>query len=195
MSDGFGGDGFLDLVDDDEEYVSMLTVEDGSVVLDADTFVDIAFVTSYAALTGQSSAWTGLADDTTREQAIFRAMQTIINMENRFIGFRVSSSQTLPFPRWGMVVNGYEVSSSTIPLAVKQAQAELAIREGVSSRATMPDETFTEGQIAREDKQIGQLRKSVSYVQAKGSGKQPYYPSVMALLRPYLQRADVLLQY
>lgn len=182
------------------EYVSMLVVEDGTIVsvadgdaADANTLVSEAFVTSHSLLTGQSVTWAGLSS-LLREQAIFRAMQKLIGMEDRFLGWRTSSYQVLPFPRYGMVVNDYEIASNVIPTPIKQAQAELALREAETFRATMPDETFTGGMIEEEDKQVGKIRKRVKYAGAKNAGQQPYYPAVLALLRPYMLPVGVLLK-
>lgn len=41
-------------------------------------------------------------------------------------GTATGETQSLPFPRTGLTHNGWAVASTVIPLAVKQAQAELA---------------------------------------------------------------------
>lgn len=176
-----------------QSYETMIIVEDGSIVANANSFVTSAEVLSHALLTGQNAAWTALTS-LAQEQAIYRASQTLNGYEKRFLGCRVSSRQTLTWPRYGAVVNGYELSSNQIPREIKQAACELALRE-VTARATMPDEIVTGGSITEEAREVGPLKTRTKYSSPKGRGVQPYFPSVMALLRPFLISPGSLIQH
>lgn len=196
MSDGFTGDGLTGGGAGSDVIVSAgtLIIEDGSIVAGANSFVTALDVFNHAALIGQSDAWAAQAA-VVQEQAIIRAMQTLRRYEERFRGWRVSASQTLPWPRYGALVNAYELASNVVPEAIKEATAELAIRE-LTARATMPDEIVSaDGAIVESSREIGPLKKRDRYATAKGRGRQPYYPTVMAILRPYLTSVGSLMQH
>lgn len=165
-------------------YVTMLIVETGAVVADANTLVSMANVTTYAALIDNSTLWLSLTD-AQREAAIIRAMQTIDSYEWRFQGYRVSSSQTLSWPRYDVYAFDYLVSSSAIPTPLKNAQAELALREAVLARATLPDATSQSGVIIEEEKRVASLLSRTKYAGTGKTATRPTYPVVISMLEPY----------
>ena len=175
-------------------YVSMLIIETGAIVAGANTLINGSYVTTYHALTGSSVSWSALTSGQ-QEAAIIRAMQRLDAYESRWQAWRSSSLQTLSWPRYGVVAYGYDVATNTIPTPLKDAQAELALREAVTIRATMPDETTTEGYVVEEEKKVASLLKRVRYESpGKGRGLTPYYPAVMALIRPYMMEVGVLIE-
>ncbi|MCM8534221.1 MAG: hypothetical protein NE330_23865 [Lentisphaeraceae bacterium] len=100
-----------------------LIVEDGSIVADANSFIDVTYARNYADLRGLSLP----TDDADIEKLLVKAADKINSSESRFKGLRVSSSQSLSFPRYPLNINGFDVSSSVIHKDVKDAQAQLAI--------------------------------------------------------------------
>lgn len=99
-----------------------LTVETGANVPGADSLVSLADARAYAALRGLSLD----ADDTAAEVQLRKAMDHMTGLEAQFQGFRASSTQSLPFPRYDMEINGYQVASDTVPQQAIHAQVMLA---------------------------------------------------------------------
>jgi hypothetical protein len=62
-----------------------------------------------------------------RDQLQLRAVDYITSLEHLMQGARVSRGQPLPFPRTGVILNGYYLYSNEIPIELKNAQFEAAI--------------------------------------------------------------------
>lgn len=171
-------------------YVTMLTVEDGSIVsiadgdaADADTYVDVGTVSTYATRYGFSFSSTTLL----QEQAILRAMIYIEAFEERFAGSRVSDLQVLSWPR-AYVPNPREtdyLSSTTIPAGIKNALAEAAIIElaspGLLTQTIDSDDRF----VIKERKKVGPLEKEVQYSDSRSSTARPEYTRILEFLKPF----------
>jgi hypothetical protein len=144
-----------------------LTVEDGSVVANADSYVTLAAYQSY----GTARGWTLRDTDAEDEIDLRRAFDTI-NRNWAYLGTRTSAStQVGAWPRYIVGLS----ASDEIPTDIKNAQMELAyqIKGGLD-----PFETF-DGTI----KSAGAGPARVEYL--GGSGR-PSITAVNGLLRPYL---------
>lgn len=179
-------------------YVSFLTVEDGSIVANANTLIDIPFADAHALRTGRHDTWSILSP-AAKERAIIRAMNKIDAYETRLLGIRTSVLQTLSWPRADMFALDRLIPWNEVPDRVKRAQAEAAIREGEANNSTMPDEVPTAtGRITREVKQVGSIKKEVEYEEgfSLGSGSlQPYYPVIDSLMSPFFADAFSLIHH
>lgn len=116
-----------------------LTVEDGTGLADAESFISVADATSYHANRG-NAAWAALASDTVREQALRKAtdyMEAAYRM--KWAGKRVSVDQALSWPRYDVPMRdaGSYYDSDSVPAAVANACAELALR--AASAELAPD--------------------------------------------------------
>lgn len=102
-----------------------ITVEDGTIVANANAYCDVAYVTAYASARGLDFAG-GSAD---QEAAIIKATD-YIDARYTFNGARVSAAQELAWPRTGAWdrSEGIEIGSTVIPSALKRAVAELAVK-------------------------------------------------------------------
>lgn len=114
-----------------------LTVEDGSGLSNAESFVSVADATAYHELRG-NAAWAALASDTVREQALRRAtdyMEAAYRL--KWAGSRVSVDQALSWPRYEVPMHdaGSYYDSDAIPVAVANACAELALRAATAELA------------------------------------------------------------
>ena len=101
----------------------VITVEDGSIVADANSYVTAAELVTYAAERGI----TGLsADADVRANLLFKAMDYI---ETRvFQGQQVDFGvQALVWPRDDVYIDGNLLSNTAIPLMLKRSQCELAL--------------------------------------------------------------------
>lgn len=99
-----------------------LTIEDGSVVSGADSFVTRAAFIAWAEARGVT-----IEDEDPADVLLRRAVDYINSKEACFQGTRVSETQPLSFPRECVTINGFEIESDAIPQAVITAQMELAL--------------------------------------------------------------------
>lgn len=130
-----------------------LTVEDGSGVAGADALITLAFADAYHSSLGNTT-WTG--DDTTIKEPAIKRSTAFVSNSLSWMGYRVSGrSQSLAWPRTGVYDSeGYSIASAEIPIEVKNAVAEIALRELVSPGAMNPD--FTQSEMVKREK-VGSL--------------------------------------
>lgn len=104
----------------------MLIVEDGTGLANAESYVSVADADARHAALGNTS-WTGA--DAVKEAALRRATEFLEqSYRNRWKGTRRSREQALSWPRYGASVDGYDVSSTVVPVEVANACADLALR-------------------------------------------------------------------
>lgn len=163
-----------------------LIVEDGSIVAGAEAYCSVADASTYHSNLG-NAAWAALASDTVREQCLRKATAYMLGAyRQRWAGYRVGTVQTLDWPRNYVplpdAIGGYGfsyVSNNTVPVEVKNACAELALK---AATATLLDDTTQ--QVIRE--KVGPLE--VEY--DKYSSQNTKYSFVEALLAPYFTSAS-----
>jgi hypothetical protein len=152
-----------------------LIVETGAIVTGAESYCTVAFANTYLANRGYT-AWDALDDTDAKEPALRKATDYMLAMfKGRWQGEIVDEDQALDWPRYDVVVDGYEVDYTIVPEAVKRACAELAYR--ASTADLSPD--LTQGVISE---QVG----SISVTYDKNSPQRTRYAYVDALLAPYL---------
>lgn len=131
-----------------------LIIEDGSIVAGAESFATVAELRQFAANRGKTVP----AADGDCEVLLRKACDYLQGQEQRYKGDRITSTQVLAFPRMNMQVNGFYLSSSSIPADVKNAQMQLAIDAqtiellpsiDVASQATGPTVEKTVGPITQ----------------------------------------------
>ena len=176
----------------DYGYITMLTIEDGSIVsvangspTDADSYVDIAFVTTYA--TRYGATW-DTGDPLANEQAILRAMLYVESFEYSFCGYRVSDLQVLSWPREGVINarGSAYLPSNAIETGLKNAVAEAAIIE-MSSPGTLLTPSLTSTQVVKRLKQkVDVLEKEVEYFEGAETIKSHRFERLRTWLMPYI---------
>ena len=105
-----------------------LIIEDGSIVSNANSFTTDAELVTYADARGFDLP----ATEAERDQLQILAVDYIFSVEPQMKGWRVSSTQELPYPRSGVSINGFTVPSDSIPKELKNAQMELAVQANIS---------------------------------------------------------------
>lgn len=149
-----------------------LTVEDGNIIADADSYVTVAELQSFCTKRGLSLP----EEDADIEKLIIKAMDYIESLECDFQGWRVSSSQSLSFPRESVCINGYENAATNIPKNLKSALCRLA--HDVQSVDLQPTGDGKEIKVSG----IGPLRKEFF---RKGTGvSEPVLTAFNALIKP-----------
>ena len=106
-----------------------IIVEDGTIVTNANSYVDVAYVDTFCEGLGLS-AWEE-ADDDDKETAILRAMAYIEGMT--FKGYKTEDDQSLKWPRDEAVdEDGYAIDDDAIPAVLQSAVSRAAYEEVVS---------------------------------------------------------------
>jgi hypothetical protein len=119
-----------------------LTVENGTGRTDADSLVSLAECDDYHSVRGNAT-WTGT--DEAKEQALRRASAFLSNAY-QWAGWQTRPRiQSLAWPRAEVVdQDGFLVRSDEVPVEIRQATCEVALRELVSPGAMNPDVTTAE---------------------------------------------------
>lgn len=139
-------------------------VEDGSIVPNANAYIEVQFYKDYwgernVDITGQA--------DADIEAAIILATQYIDNA-NSWKGYIVTDDQSLDWPRssvWDK--DGRDIDYQSIPLDVKRATAEYAYRSITNADGLLPDPTDT-GAIKSQSDKVGSLETETVYQDGTG---------------------------
>lgn len=110
----------------------MLIVEDGTVVVAANSYSSLADAQAFLTLIG-------LTDTAIDEPSMIRAYYYVNSFENQYQGQRISASQTGSFPRSSVVINGFALANDEIPSQLIQAQAYAAYYEVINPGVTQPN--------------------------------------------------------
>lgn len=161
------------------EYISMLTIEDGSIVPGADSYAARADVAAYAARYGATWGGAELAE----EQAILRAMAFVEGV--RFAGAPVSSAQPLSWPRaYAPAPNGGYYDSGAIPATLIRAVAEAAILELATPGALLAPALATTQIVRSRTDKVDTLERSVEYFEGAAPSKASRFERLFAWLAP-----------
>ena len=151
-----------------------LIVEDGSIVLGADSYVTLADARAYLLLFGYSLD----ADDLTAEASLRLGFNYVNSFEDKYSGELVSGSQTGSFPRNGLTVNGFPFDNDKIPQQVKDAQSLAAYEEFSSTGALFPNTTR---QTVVSEEVVGAVK--VAYADNGGDSSKVYFTQIDAILK------------
>lgn len=99
-----------------------LTVEDGSGVAGADSYISRADFITYAATLGIT-----ITDDATADTYLVKAAEYIDSHEENMLGIRAARDQAMAFPRVNLLINGWYWASDEIPTPVINAQKQYAL--------------------------------------------------------------------
>lgn len=170
------------------------TLEDGTGKTNSNAYASVAEVDSYISDYARNDSTWASASTSNKERYIAEATQSIdLLWGNRFVGVKFDVDQALKWPRLGgFDREGYELSSSVIPVAIKRATAELAFKHanigGVTTTTgdttnIIPDKDGG-GMISEETVKVGAVESTTKYEGGKRETK--WYRKVEMILRPYL---------
>lgn len=160
----------------------VLTVEDGSIVPGANTFITIAEARAYAEQRGLTLP----PDDAATARAILNAGDFLRSLESSFSGYRVSNEQTMPFPRFNVPIAGrpgWYYSEDEIPTALKEAQIEFAVYLATGAKL-YPSAAATARSIKM--RKVGPIETQYYEGGAGGGNWMVFVPSAYALLGPLM---------
>ena len=134
-----------------------LTVEDGSIVAGADSYIALADAITYAKNRGIAPTLVAAeADDEGWEQFLRRAFDYINNFV--FLGSkcpRPDDPEPVEWPRFGVWIRNQLINADIVPLIVRYAQIEIAIS---LSEDRIPDADYKEKKLV--GKTIGPITKT-----------------------------------
>lgn len=145
-----------------------LTVENGTGLVDAESYQSVADFKVYCDARGMSYAG---KSDTLIEQALRRGTEWLdATYRGSYCGLPLNPpDQALEWPRVGMVDrNGYAIPSDSVPRQVKAATAEASHRELITPGYLLPDYVGSE-RIKRSRKKVGPLEKEIEYQGGSGT--------------------------
>lgn len=159
-----------------------LIVETGTGSTEANAFWDVASVDAYHVTRGNSQ-WTG--DNALKEAAIIRA-SAFLTVSYQWQGYKLKGRpQALAWPRYGAVDReGWAVSPDEVPIEIKYATAEVALRELISPGSTSPDFVASE-QVKRE--KVGELETEYLNANTSADGARPVLLIVRDLIGTLLR--------
>ena len=153
----------------------MLTHEPGSGLPDAESYASVAAADAYHAARRTAVAWAALTTGA-KESALREATDHMLQeYRGRWKGQRVSSTQSLDWPRAWVVVEQFGLPSDAVPAEVVKACCELAAK--ASAGPLKPDQG---AQVL--SKEVGPLKT----VYAHGARQGTRFAAVDDLLRPLL---------
>lgn len=154
----------------------MLIVETGQIVPFADSYVSLADARELAAKFGMVLP----VDDDEAEAALRNGALYIDLQEPAMCGRRVSSTQSMAFPRTGIRLFGFDVSRTTIPSQVIRAQviASVEYGKGTDVRAS------SDGRSTSMERVEGAV--TVQYFDNGANGSTTTITAAMDALRPLL---------
>lgn len=161
-----------------------ITVEDGTGLITADSFVSVIDADAYHTARG-NTAWAG--SDTVKGQALVRATTYLeLKYGLRWAGYRKTSTQALSWPRQfvpipNMYIPEY-LTDTTIPVEIKNACTVLALK-------ALADEL-----IADEERAVisESVQGATSTTYSEFSGQQKVYPEITLMVNKYLAASSGL---
>lgn len=153
-----------------------LIVENGTIVENANSYVDVVYARAYAESRGLALS----AVDATLEAQLITAMDYLEALRSQYQGTKLGGLQ---WPRYGVTIDGVELASDTIPKELKDAQCRLAFE--VSSGVDLMPTTF--GKFAKKEK-VGDLE--VEYSEGLSTSQQPSLTVVDNLLAQLMKHAS-----
>lgn len=100
-----------------------LVIEDGTGIANANSYVNDATYVAYAAARGRTIG----SDATAREIELILAMDYIESKRAQLKGVKTDFEQALQWPRHSVWIDDFQISSTSIPDELKNAQMEAAI--------------------------------------------------------------------
>jgi hypothetical protein len=153
-----------------------LIVETGAGLPAADSYMSVQDALTYHTARGNVD-WLHLTTVEAKERALRKATDYMTRVYRQaWKGQRVSSTQRLDWPRYDVCVDGYSLPSTTVPLEVAEACAELALR--VLTGELNPD---------AGPQKVGVKVGPIEIKYAEGSRPGRRFPAVDSLLGPFLK--------
>lgn len=162
------------------------TVEDGTGLVNSNALIDVAFADAYFADRGIAT-WTG-DTSTVKQPAIIRATDYLCN-RFAFLGEKYKDEQALAFPRVNIPLYPADLNVAVMPVKMKQAVAEYALRALTKTLAPDPVVDSTGGKVIEKREKLGPLEEQTKYAEGVANSLLTPYPAADMLLRGLVDTA------
>lgn len=159
-----------------------VTVEDGTGVAGANSYISLADAKTYA----KDRGITLVDDDVKLEQYMNKAVDYLESLRSDYKGAKAVSTNALQWPRTGVTIDRVVIASTTIPNELKYAQVELmiAINGGTDIVPTATGDAF----VTRE--KIGPI--DTQYSEGVSTSGIPIVRKAEMYLAPLLRHGSTL---
>lgn len=158
-----------------------IIVEDGTGVASANSFIDTAYLSTYASDRGLSVS----SSQQTQEQHILLAMDYLSYFAERWEGAKSADDNALDWPRTGASIGSVAIAKDAIPEDLKKAQAQLVVEKNSGVLLfPAPVQAVDEGIVIQ--KTVGPLTKKYSFTTDRTAN--PNAPIRIAAVWAYLRK-------
>ena len=161
-----------------------LVVEDGTGLSNATSYVSLTTARNYATARGVTLS----AVDATLEVSVIKSMDYLESYRDRFKGVKTSETQSLQWPRSGVVIDNYGIDSDELPQILKDCLCQLIIENATNSDLSP---TVTDTRITTSEK-VDVIEVTYSDSRQSGATGQLVMPKVNNLLNPLLRSGSGL---
>lgn len=162
-----------------------ITVETGSGDnASANSYVSVADFKAYADARGYSYPGTDLAV----EKLLIKAMDYIEAQRSLYQGIKAKNTQPLQWPRYGVSVDGYWITTTTIPPELVRAQCELTV--AAYTIALQPNVLPTDTGSAKRKRVEGAV--DIEYFEAASKRSLPQFTAAENLLYPLYRQGGYM---
>lgn len=184
------------------------TLEDGTGVAGANALISVAFFRDYHTDRGVTGVDVSSLPDTSVQALIIRATDHFVQrFGTMLIGLRATTTQTLPFPRKYMCLDGEELADDEVPLLIEQAIAIYAlVAKDVASLMPNPPLPFDTvdssgetvsggGAVVEREEKVGPISERVRLESVRDALTRSGFSSVVdAWVIPQYPAADMLVE-
>lgn len=146
-----------------------LIVEDGSIVLGANSYVSVAEIRAYC----EGRGITLPADEADVETMAILAFDYLESFRSRYQGQPTTVNQRTAWPRTGVVIESYSLPSNEIPWQLKQAQCQ-------ATGEALETDLMPNAALAVKKEKVDVIE--VEYQQSVADGVPPNFPKIEAWL-------------
>jgi len=171
------------------------TVEDGSKVAGANSYVDLEFACDYFADRGETR-WDSMSSQDQRVALIKATDYIDKRFGMQFSGYRNTRDQSLQWPRFDACYqDDWWISSNEIPKELKQATCEYALQAALTgSLITQSSSSGTASPKVAETIKVGPITVSEKFADSSGDARQSGVDVISSSNIPEYPAADLLLQ-
>jgi len=160
-----------------------ITVEDGTGVSNAVSYVTVAAADTYHTARG-NSVWVD-AVESDKEIALIRATDYVD--QNRFAGEKLQDTQALQFPRYSIYDRNNVDVGSTVPTEIERATFEYALAvlgtgDALVELDSTPDQASKAG-LTFERTKVGPVEEELRYDSGAGLRLKQFYPRADNLIK------------
>lgn len=154
-----------------------IVVEDGTGKADSESYISVADASAYFTARGNTT-WGAITTDALREAALRKATDYMTAIyRTRWQGWRTTPTvQALCWPRSGVTIERVYVDNQSVPTAIKNACAELALKAASA-------DLLVDVSPAVLSETVG----SISVTYDRSAAKQTQYAAIDGILLPYLK--------